>query len=103
MFRPLQLLTVLLVLICVLLRPLPAVACGPFSLDAVFTSVVHPEFPLEKFARGEIGVVQPTYARSYLVAAYRHLSGIGFSEAEQKQLVTLWQERLDHTWPDFQE
>src|SRR5436190_500866 len=61
MFRPLQLLTVLLVIICVLLRPLPAVACGPFSL------------------------------------------GVGFSEAEQKELVTLWQERLDYTWPDFQE
>lgn len=81
----------------------PSVACGPFSLDAVFTFTAHPEFPLEKFAAGEIGVVQPGYARSYLFVAYRQLSGNGFNAEEQKALVDLWKERLDFTSPDFDE
>src|SRR6185436_5126072 len=96
-------LSVLLLIVIILLTVSPAPACGPFSLDAVFTFVVHPEFPLEKYARGELGVVQPTFARSYLVAAYRNLSGTPFSEAEQKHLLELWQERLDSSWPESEQ
>ena len=81
----------------------PSVACGPFSLDAVFTFTVHPEFPLEKFAAGEIGVVQPGFARSYLFVAYRHLSGNAFNAQEQKALLDLWTERLGFTQPDYDE
>ena len=33
----------------------PALACGPFSLEAIFVFTVHPEFPLENFARGNLG------------------------------------------------
>ncbi len=87
------------VLMAVLLvTPTAALACGPFTLSAVFTFTVHPEYPLEKFARGEIGVVQPSYARSYLYVAYRHLIGASFTQSEQKALVDLWRERLDHHW-----
>ena len=78
----------------------PTFACGPFTLEAVFTFGVHPEFPLEKFAAGEIGVLQPTLARSYLYAAYRHFAGTGLSAGEQKDLLALWNERLDHNSPD---
>lgn len=81
----------------------PSVACGPFSLDAVFTFTRHPELPLEKFAAGEIGVVQPSFARSYLFVAYRHLSGNAFNAQEQKVLLALWTERLNFTWPDYDE
>ncbi len=77
-----------------------ALACGPFTLSAVFTFTVHPEYPLERFAAGEIGVVQPTYARSYLVVAYRHLAGISFNEEEQKGLVELWRDRLNLRWSE---
>lgn len=80
-----------------------AFACGPFFTEAIFTFTVHPEFPLEKFAGGDIGVLQPTYARSYLYAAYRNLSGAGFDAAEQKALVALWKERLDYTWESHDE
>lgn len=81
----------------------PTAACGPFSLDAVFTFRVHPEFPLEKFAAGQIGVVQPNYARSYLFVVYRHLSGNPFSAPEQKALVALWSERLGYSSSDYDE
>lgn len=73
----------------------PARACGPFLLQAIFTYDVHPDFPLDNFARGRIGVLQTTYARSYLVAAYRQMSGPALERGEQDALVTLWNERLD--------
>ena len=98
-----RLLSASFLVVALLFASQPSFACGPFSLEAVFTFVVHPEFPLEKFAGGEIGVLQPTYARSYLFAAYRNFIGIGFSSREQKDLLDLWKERLDYTWPDFDE
>lgn len=81
----------------------PLVACGPFSLDAVFTFTAHPEFPLAKFAAGEIGIVQPSFARSYLFVAYRQLSGNTFTAEEQKALLALWTERLDSSYTDYDE
>jgi hypothetical protein len=72
----------------------PTFGCGPFFEQAIFTYTLHPDFPLARFAAGQLGVLQPTYARSYLFAAYRHLSGIGLHEEEQKALLALWDERL---------
>src|SRR6266851_574445 len=81
-----------------MLAPATAIACGPFSLDTIFSFTVHPEYPLESFARGDIGLVQPSYARSYLYVAYRYLSGNSFTAAEQNALVELWHDRLDLRW-----
>jgi tetratricopeptide (TPR) repeat protein len=78
----------------VLLNGTTALACGPFTLEAVFVHTVHPAYPLERFAAGRIGVVQPSYARSYLYTAYRYLSGSTFTPGEQKALVSLWRHRL---------
>lgn len=78
-----------------LLHGTAALACGPFTLEAVFVHTVHPTYPLEQFAAGRIGVVQPSYARSYLYTAYRYLSRLSFSPSEQKALVALWNERLN--------
>jgi hypothetical protein len=71
-------------------------ACGPFTTEAIFVHHVHPTYPLERFAEGQLGVVQPDYARSYLYVAYRYLSGSTFNAAEQKELVSLWRERLGY-------
>src|SRR3954452_2941981 len=97
--RPLFVTAILLLSVLLATQSVPA--CGPFTLDAIFTFVVHPEFPLEKFANGEVGIIQPSFARSYLVAAYRNLNNARFSESEQQQLLTLWHERLDTSSPDF--
>jgi hypothetical protein len=78
-----------------ILPPPPAAACGPFFSVTVFIQTKHPDLPLEIFAAGKLGVLQPTYARSYLVVAYRYLSGIPFDPSEQQQLVALWAHRLD--------
>lgn len=79
----------------ILLNSTNALACGPFTLEAIFVHTVHPTYPLAQFAAGRIGVVQPGYARSYLYTAYRHLSGSHLSSAEQKDLIDLWKQRLD--------
>jgi len=86
-----------------LLAPVTAIACGPFSLDTIFSFTVHPEYPLENFARGDIGLIQPSYARSYLYVAYRYLNGNSFTAAEQTALVEVWHDRLDLRWEPAEE
>src|SRR5438270_176364 len=71
-------------------------ACGPFFTDAIFVYSKHPDFPLEQFAAGKLGVVEPGWARSYLVAAYRNLSGAGLSPTEVTAIKGLWDERLNY-------
>jgi hypothetical protein len=66
-------------------------------MEAVFVFTVHPAYPLERFARGEIGIVQPSYARSYLYVVYRYLNNSPFTPEEQKQLTQLWNERLNNS------
>src|SRR5688572_24462373 len=73
-----------------------AFACGPFTLGSVFTFKFHPEYPLEKFAQGDLGIVQSSYARSYLYVAYRYFSGSTFGPREQQALVDLWKDRLEY-------
>ena len=71
--------------------------CGPFTMEAVFVFTVHPAYPLSDYARGQIGVIQPSYARSYLYVAYRYLNNAPFTAEEQKALTQLWDERLNNT------
>jgi hypothetical protein len=73
-------------------------ACGPFSTEAVFVFTVHPTYPLERYASGEIGVIQPSYARSYLYVVYRYLANTPFTADEQKALAEFWKERLSDAW-----
>jgi hypothetical protein len=83
-----------------LLNALPAQACGPFFPQAIFTHKLHPDLPLENYARGELGILRRTYARSYLVVAYRYLTGKNLDRREQAAVMNLWQERLNGTWPN---
>lgn len=73
-------------------------ACGPFEMEAIFVFTVHPAYPLEHFARGQIGVIQPSYARSYLYVAYRYLADAPFNAKEQTTLTEFWNERLNYQW-----
>jgi hypothetical protein len=77
------------------LLPQRTQACGPFFTDAIFVYSVHPDFPLETFAGGKLGVLQPSWARSYLVAAYRALAGANLSPDEAKGIKALWDDRLN--------
>ena len=50
-----------------------ALACGPFFLTPIFVFDSRLE-NTEDFARGNIGIIQPTYYRSVLFVAYRTLN-----------------------------
>ena len=45
------------------LLPYRTQACGPFFTDAIFVYTKHPDFPLENFTAGKLGVLRPSYAR----------------------------------------
>ena len=80
-----------------LVLPVKTHACGPFFARAVTVYKVHPDFPLARFAEGQIGILEPTYARSYLFAAYRYLSGQPLDAGQQKAVVSLWNDRLNYS------
>src|SRR5690242_8251515 len=91
-------LATIVLMAAVLLATRPVEGCGPFLLRQVFTYAVHPDFPLNRFAAGELGVLQPTYARSYLVVAYRYFAGTPLDAAEQKAIASVWDERLSQSF-----
>ena len=61
----------------------PTSGCGPFFPQTYFITSRLPDYPLEPYAAGKIGIVLPTYARSYLVVAYRYFNGKPLTPAEQ--------------------
>jgi tetratricopeptide (TPR) repeat protein len=69
-------------------------ASGVHSVIALFESHVHPDIPFDKFAAGRLGIIRPTWRRSYLYASYRYLAGPGFDASQQKAMVSLWDEWL---------
>jgi hypothetical protein len=69
-------------------------ACGPYFSEAIFTYRLHPDFPLANFASGQLGLLQPTYAPSYLVVAYRTMNGGALTDAERQSVEALWLSRL---------
>ena len=77
------------------LFPSRTLACGPFFTDAIFVFTKHPDLPLANFAGGKLGIVTPTWARSYLVVAYRTLAGNTLSDGEAKAVKSLWDDRLN--------
>lgn len=74
----------------------PTLACGPFFASNDYVYTLHPDFPLPKFAKGNIGVLPKNIARSYMVAAWRYLNGAPLTESEQTSMVALWETRLAH-------
>lgn len=84
-------------LIIVILAMLCASVATPCAVDdppAVFFSV-RPDAPIERYVDGQLGILQPEYARSHLVVAFRHLSGRPPSPVEREGFVDLLRHRLD--------
>lgn len=71
-----------------------AEACGPIFPSAVIINWTHPDMPLKLFAQGNIGIVQPSWARSYMCVTYRYLNNAPLNEKEQSSIVRLWHKRL---------
>lgn len=56
--------------------------CGSFLTQTLFIAPDGPDFPRENFFRGELGILQPTFRREYLVVAFRYLNGLGLDSTE---------------------
>ena len=93
--RLLSRLLILAVAAGILCNPGPGRACGAYISRAMEEYTVHPDFPLAEFAQGHIGIIKPTFARSYLLVAYRYFSGEPLDLEQQKALNALWKERLN--------
>ena len=65
---------------------LSAAACGPNFPSPVFAARTHPDYPIEPYIRGRIGIIEPGYDFSYLLIAYRHLEGVSFPESTVLEL-----------------
>lgn len=72
----------------------PVLACGPFYDEAVFSATLHPDLPFRLYAAGNLSLVEPTFARSYLVVAYRYLNNKPLSATEREQMLNFWRYRL---------
>jgi hypothetical protein len=45
-------------------------ACGPESIDPIFVFKTSPDLPFSQYARGNLGIVRPSFGRKTLVIAY---------------------------------
>ncbi|HEY9871783.1 MAG TPA: hypothetical protein V6D08_21700 [Candidatus Obscuribacterales bacterium] len=89
----------LLAISSVIIQSLPAYGCA-FGLETLFSYSNHPDFPLRQYAAGQLGIIRSTYARSYLVVAYRYLIGKPLTPEEQSSLVSLWNYRMTTVYDD---
>jgi|GEM_PF-1592251 len=54
----------------------------------------HPDLPFSDYGAGDLGVILPSYARSYLYVAYRYLEGTPFTEEERARMKDVWNFRI---------
>jgi hypothetical protein len=80
--RPVAVLAVVLVLTG---SSPPALACGPYFEEAVFTRAERPDSEAD-YVAGRLGVVLPGYRTRYLFVAYRYWIGKPLAGEEQKAL-----------------
>ena len=69
---------------CVVVSPTDVFSCGPFFTTAIYVQRWAPDYPLEAYYAGRVGIVQRTYPMAYLFAAYRYFSGKPLTAKEQE-------------------
>ena len=68
----------------------PAKSSGFHPPMASFVSLYRPDPPLQRFAAGQLGLIQPNWDTTYQYVVYRYLAGPGFDSDEQKVLLSIW-------------
>lgn len=85
----------LLLLWILTLNPVSIVyACGPSFVVPVFKFETRPDETLDIYARGNLGIIQPDYNRTFLFAAYRRFNRLNFTANEEKDLISVWKSEL---------
>ena len=77
-----------------------AKACGPFTVDPLFSFTKHAEYPLESYAAGRVGVVPNSYGRMSLFVFYRQLNNLPFDKNEQEAIANAMKDRIGIYWSD---
>ena len=65
--------------------PVAVQACGPFPPPYPFARAVVPD--AMRYSDGQLGIVQPLFARRYLLVAWRYLNGIPLTDFERSALT----------------
>ena len=73
-----------------------AIPCGPGYISPLFDTSSAPENPYTDYASGRLGIVKPSFHRSVLIAAYKHIAGNGLSAAEQQAMIEVWKAEIDN-------
>ncbi len=76
-----------------------AQACSESASWSTIATLRQPDIPLEKFAAGQMGLLRATFARTYLVVAYRHLVGLPLDGVEQQGAMEVWKGTLRNGQP----
>ncbi|HEX2059344.1 MAG TPA: hypothetical protein VHK90_01255, partial [Thermoanaerobaculia bacterium] len=78
-----------------------AAIATPCSFDdtPILFLEARPDAPIDAYVDGRLGIVQPTYARSHLVVAFRYLSGRTPNAIEREGFRDLLRHRLKE-YPD---
>lgn len=75
----------------------PAIlACGPFSIDPIFTFTKHGDYPIRQYTSGQPGVVPNSYGRISLYAFYRELNNKPFTKGERIQVTSAIEHRIGY-------
>lgn len=78
------------------LPTVPGLACGPDFPVAVLVNTSHPDLPLSLYANGNLGIIKPSWAKSYLCVSYRYLTSMPLNGTEQASALRLWHNRLQN-------
>lgn len=81
---------ILAAVVFVLVTPSAVYTCGPFFEAAVFSPGQSPQLSQPDFAAGKLGIVLPTFRRSYLIVAYRYLNGLKLASEQQQDAIDVW-------------
>lgn len=76
------------------------IACGPFTVEPLFSFTKHGEYPLNDFAAGPVGIVPNTYGRMSLFVFYRQLNNLPLDKNEQEQVAAALKTRIGIHWSE---
>ena len=82
------------VVVFVLVNPAAIYSCGPYMEEAIFVQSTEPQVSQEDFATGKLGIVLPTMRQSYLIVAYRYLSGLPLESKYRQDAMDVWNHKV---------
>ncbi len=85
---------ILAAVIFLLVMPRAIYTCGPWLDEAIFAFADTPQPSQTEFAAGKLGILLPTFRRSYLIVAYRYLNGLKLDAQQQQGAIDVWNRQM---------